>query len=150
MNHLKEKLLKQCVSYVQKRIDEAKKAVFDAQDAANEETKSSAGDKYETGREMILQETNRNQTQLNEANKLMVALNRISLQSSLDRAEAGSLINTNNGKFFLSIGAGMLNVDGQSFFAVSPSSPIGLKLMGKTAGESFELNGKGYLIESII
>ncbi|MGN6638532.1 MAG: 3-oxoacyl-ACP synthase [Mucilaginibacter sp.] len=150
MSDLKEKLLQQCINYVQKRIDEAKQAVFNAQDAANEETKSSAGDKYETGREMMLQETDRNQTQLNEANKLMAALNRISLQPSLDRAEAGSVINTNNGKFFLSIGAGMLNIDGQPFFAVSPSSPIGLKLMGKKPGESFELNGKGYYIESII
>jgi hypothetical protein len=149
MSDLKAKLLEQCVNYVQKRIDEARQAVFDAQDAANEETKSSAGDKYETGREMMLQETNRNQTQLNEANKLMASLNRISLQAPVDRAEAGSLINTNNGRFFLSIGAGMINIDGQPFFAVSPSSPIGLKLMGKKAGESFELNGKSYHVESI-
>lgn len=59
-------------------MDASAEAIVAAQQASTEDTKSSAGDKYETGRAMMQQEQDRNSAQLNEANKLMVALNRIS------------------------------------------------------------------------
>jgi hypothetical protein len=74
MTNLKKDLYTLCVNYAKTRIETAKQAIDDAQQSANEETKSSAGDKYETGREMMQQETDRNQAQLNEANKLLIAL----------------------------------------------------------------------------
>jgi len=149
MDNLKEKLYKQCIDYVQKRINEARQAIEDAQEAADEETKSSAGDKYETGREMMQQEADRNQSQLNEANKLMVALSQINYARTNQTVDAGSLVSTNNGNFFISISAGSLQVDGQTFFAVSQASPIGAKLSGKKAGDEFDLNGRGYRVMSV-
>ncbi|MDB5024268.1 MAG: 3-oxoacyl-ACP synthase [Mucilaginibacter sp.] len=150
MNDLKKELLKLCVRYVQKRIDGAVQAINATQQAANEETKSSAGDKYETGRAMMQQETDRNQAQLNEANKLMVALNHIRTGTAFQTAETGSLVITNNGKFFIAIGAGTLMLNGENYFAVSPASPIGLKLKTQKIGDEFSLNGKIYRIENII
>ncbi len=130
-------------------MDAAELAIQEAQKSSTDDTKSSAGDKYETGREMAQQETNRNLAQLNEANKLMVALNRISATGVSARAEPGSVITTNNGNFYLAISAGSLQAGGKTYFAVSPASPVGLKLAGKLAGESFSLNGKSYTIESV-
>ncbi|MDN3550905.1 3-oxoacyl-ACP synthase [Mucilaginibacter aquaedulcis] len=150
MSDLKKKLYDLCISYVRKSMDAAELGIQEAQKASNEDTKSSAGDKYETGRAMMQQETNRNLAQLNEANKLLVALNRISTSSSAAKAETGSVIITSNGNFYLAISAGSLSVDGKTYFAVSPASPVGLLLAGKTAGESFMLNGKQYLIQSVI
>jgi len=149
MNNLKERLYKMCIDYVQNRINEARQAIDNSQDSANEETKSSAGDKYETGREMMQQETDRNQAQLNEANKLMLALTKITYNTTPAVIEAGSLVNTNNGGFFIAISAGSFSADGKTFFVVSPASPIGVKLMGKKAGDEFDLNGRSYHIESI-
>ncbi len=149
MSNLKEQLYKMCIDYVQKRINEAKLGIEDAQYAAIEETKSSAGDKYETGREMMQQETDRNQGLLNEANKLMVALSRVNYNTTSTTADAGSLVTTNNGSFFVAISAGSLTVDGKVFFVVSPASPIGAKLAGRKAGDEFSLNGRDYRIESI-
>ena len=149
MSNLKEQLYKMCIDYVQKRINEAKLGIEDAQYAAIEETKSSAGDKYETGREMMQQETDRNQGLLNEANKLMVALSRVNYNTTSTTADAGSLVTTNNGSFFVAISAGSLTVDGKTFFVVSPASPIGAKLAGRKAGDEFSLNGRDYRIESI-
>ena len=125
-------------------------AIADAQKSSTDDTKSSAGDKYETGREMAQQETNRNMAQLNEANKLLVALNRIGTTGAPVRAELGSVIITNNGNFYLAISAGVLTLNGKPFFAVSPASPIGNLLSGKKAGEEFTLNGKRYHIESVV
>jgi hypothetical protein len=149
MNDIKSKLYSLCIAYVKQRIDTAKQAINDAQQAASEETKSSAGDKYETSREMIQQVTDRSQAQLNEANKLLIALNQINVNAVYETAVPGSLIITNNGRFYIAISAGALTVNGDTYFAVSPASPIGLSLRGQKTGGQFSLNGKEYLIENI-
>jgi hypothetical protein len=149
MSSLKEQLYKMCIDYVQKRINEAKQAIEDARYAAIEETKSSAGDKYETGREMMQQETDRNQGLLNEANKLMVALSRVSYNATSATADTGSLVATSNGSFFIAISAGSFVVESKTFFVVSPASPIGIKLIGKKPGDEFSLNDRNYKIESV-
>ncbi|MFD0765734.1 3-oxoacyl-ACP synthase [Mucilaginibacter lutimaris] len=150
MTDLKSKLHSLCVNYVQTRMQAAEQAIAEAQQAQNDDTKSSAGDKYETGREMAQQETNRNLAQLNEANKLMVALNQIPVNGTSAKAENGSVIITNNGNFYLAISAGMLELDGKTYIAVSAASPIGYQLKDKKAGEAFILNGKTYQILQVL
>ena len=150
MTDLKNELRKLCVDYVQKRIDAAVQAIEASQQAANEETKSSAGDKYETGRAMMQQDSDRNQAQLNEANKLMFSLKYITSNASSEIVSAGSVVITNNAKFYIAISAGNLIFNGETYLAVSPASPIGLKLNGQKAGNEFDLNGKFYRIESIL
>ena len=147
---LKEELYKQCLEYVQSRMDAAQQGIVEAQQASKDDTKSSAGDKYETGRAMMQQETDRNMAQLNEANKLKVALNAINPTAIHTTIDTGSVVKTNNGNFYLAISAGTLNVSGESYFAISPASPIGFKLKGLKVGDRFELNGKVYLIESVL
>jgi len=150
MTNLKRDLYTLCVNYVKERIATAKQAIDDAQQSAGEETKSSAGDKYETSREMMQQETDRNQAQLNEANKLLIALNHINVDGCSPSAIPGSLVITDNGKFYLSISAGALTLNGEGYFAVSPASPIGGKLMGRKTGDEFNLNGKDYKVKEVI
>jgi len=150
MSALKKLLFDQCLEQVQIRMQAAQKAIDEAQRASNDDTKSSAGDKYETGRAMMQQETDRNLTQLNEANKLKVALNHINTSGISDTAETGSLVITDNGNFYIAVSAGVLNVDNQNYFAVSPASPIGLTLKGLKAGDNFILNGKQYHIKTVI
>ena len=147
--NLKEQLYKLCIDHVQNRINEARQAIDDAHDSSDEDTKSSAGDKYETGREMMQQVADRGQAQLNEANKLMVALSTITYNTTHSIADTGSIVDTNLGQFYIAISAGSLNIGAQTFFAVSPASPIGLKLTGKKAGDEFDLNGRAYRIENV-
>jgi transcription elongation GreA/GreB family factor len=150
MNDLKKELYSLCITYAKNRIDTARQAIQDAKQAAGEETKSSAGDKYETSREMIQQETDRNQVQLNEANKLLVALNQINVDTTSDTVCPGSLVVTDKGKFYIAISAGTLTHDGEGYFAVSPASPIGAKLQKRKVGDEFDLNGKQYHIKNVI
>jgi hypothetical protein len=149
MNRLREKLYQQCLDYVQKRMEAAEQGIREAQQASKDDTKSSAGDKYETGRAMMQQETDRNLAQLNEANKLKVVLNQINTTTVTNRAENGSIVITNNGRFYIAISAGILLADDEQYFAVSSSSPIGIKMKGLKAGDGFSLNGKIYKIESV-
>jgi hypothetical protein len=150
MSNIKQQLYNQCIAYIKNRMSEAEHAFKDAEKAQNDDTKSSAGDKYETGRAMMQQEKDRNTIQLNEANKLMVALNLVSTKGTSKIAENGSLVITDNGKFYIAISAGALVVDGESYFAVSAASPIGIKLKGLKAGDGFVLNGKGYRVLEVI
>src|SRR5258707_975118 len=147
MIELKKELYKQCLNYVQKRMEAAQQAIEEAQKASNDDTKSSAGDKYETGRAMMQQETDRNAVQLNETNKLKVALNQLNYLVISDTAETGSLVITNNGNFFIAISAGVLMVNGETYFAISPASPVGLRLKGQKTGYEFDLNNKHYQIK---
>jgi len=99
---------------------------------------------------MMQQETDRNMAQLNEANKLKVALNQINDTGTSAMAETGSVVLTNDGNFYLAIGAGVLVIDNERYFAVSPASPIGLQLKGLKKGDEFSLNSKLYHINLVI
>lgn len=139
------------MAYVDERIATITQAIQSAQQSAGEETKSSAGDKYETGREMMQQETNRNMAQLTEANKLKVALNQIPADAPpASFVQTGSLVLTDNGSFYIAISAGALKYNGETYFAVSIASPIGMQLKGKRVNESFMLNSKVYRIQSVL
>ncbi|MBE8720597.1 GreA/GreB family elongation factor [Sphingobacterium pedocola] len=138
----KREIVNVCFEHVQSRIQEIDRAIDDAQYALTEETKSSAGDKYETSREMIQQDFNRYQSQLNIANTDKNVL--LQINSEIDHEEAllGSVITTNNGVYFLSISIGAITVSGMSIFVVSPASPIGQTLWGKKTNDTFEFNQK--------
>jgi len=139
-----------CLSYVQQRFDEARAGMNAAQESSNTETKSSAGDKYETGRAMAQQERDRHAMQLHEAQQLSVILKKINPETPCDTVRTGALAITNLGLFYLSIGAGKLfTVEGQEFLAVSPGAPVMLALAGKRAGEEVLFNGKAVRVLTV-
>ncbi len=150
MAALKEQLYQLCNDYISKREAEIKKVIADAQEAAANETKSSAGDKYETGREMMQQEITQNQGRLNELNQLKATLKHITPTQKGAVALPGSIVYTNNGNFYVAISAGPLKAEGTSFYAISAASPIGSKLIGQTAGYSFDLNGKKFTVGEVV
>jgi len=149
MTEIKQKLHKACLIYVQRSIDAAQQGIDEAQQAAKDDTKSSAGDKYETGREMAQQASDRNMAQLHEANKLKVSLNQVPVTPS-NIIENGSVVITDVGSFYIAVSAGTLRVDAVNYFAISLASPIGQKMKGLKTGDSFNLNGKRYLVKQVM
>ncbi len=146
---IKHQLYAQCLDYVAQRIATAREAIQAAQTAANEETKSSSGDKYETGRSMAQLEIEKNSEQLEEAKKLQETLAHINPDKETPIVQAGSLVTTNHGKFFIAIPAGQLTVQGEVYFAVSRSSPIANQLFGLTSGMRFVFNQKSFAVEQV-
>jgi hypothetical protein len=142
---LKQKLYNLCVDYVNQRISTAQNAIDSAQTSANEEIKSSAGDKYETSRSLMQQEAQWGRTQLEEAQKLKQDLDQIIVIPSAV-IQSGSLVFTNKGIFYIAISAGRLSIDGETIFAISALSPLGIKLMGQEKGARFDLNGQVFNI----
>ena len=120
-----------------------------AQDSANEETKSSAGDKYETGRAMAQIERDRHAQLFDQLRQERAVLDRIDPDFVFQRVGLGALVTTSVGVFFVSISAGMVVIDGQKVIAMSPQSPLGASLMGKQAGDSFLFQQKRGVIEGL-
>ena len=149
MTDIKPALHAACRAYLQQRIDAAQAAMRAAQESANSETKSSAGDKYETGRAMAQEERNRNAVQLREALSLQAELLRIDPAKPCDTVRPGALVTTSLGRFYLSISAGRLTVDGVDYFAVAPAAPVAAALGGKRVGELATFNGKPMQITDI-
>lgn len=115
---------------------------FDAlQESLTSETKSTAGDKHETGRAMTQLEQEKLSRQLGELRKTQEGLHRIDPTATIDPIGFGSLIETSRGWFYISVGIGAVNVDGQSVFCITAGSPMGQKMLGKTSGDQFDLNG---------
>lgn len=148
--NLKKILYDQCQTYVQQRIDTARQAMEAAQEAANSESKSSAGDKYETGRAMAQLERDRHAQLLAEALKLEQDLSRLNMDKLYNTVQAGSLAITSRGAFFISISAGKLTLDGKDYFAISPASPIAMALTGHRAGDTILFNKLPYQVISIV
>ena len=140
--NLKKEVLEIALKRTQERIDMIESALETAQDSSNDDTKSSAGDKYETSREMIQQDINRYQKQLLEANKDLQQL--ISIESTVDdRPEfvrLGSVVRTTTGLYLIATSIGALKIRDNIIFVISPASPIGQLLIGKGIGDSFTFN----------
>lgn len=145
----KVSLLAACKKYVDQRMDNARQAIAAASDASADDTKSSAGDKFETTREMMQQELNRHQQLLAEAQRMEQVLNNLDVRVEGGPAKLGSLVATSNGMFFIAVSVGQLQIDGIPYWVISPVSPLGQLLIGIEAGQQIHLNGKMYQIMDI-
>ena len=146
---LKLQLLTLLKTQFDTRVHAAQEAMQNAQDSANEETKSSAGDKYETGRAMAQIERDRHAQLFDQLRQERAVLDRIDPDFVFQRVGLGALVTTSVGVFFVSVSAGMVVVEGQKVIAMSPQSPLGASLMGKQAGDSFLFQQKKGIIEGL-
>ncbi len=109
------------------------------------ETKSSVGDKHETGRAMLQLEMEKASQQLSSINLMKSVLNKISTDIVADVIYLGSLIVTDKATYYLAISAGKITIDSYDYFAVSTNSPIGQQLLGKRVGDRIPFNNETIL-----
>lgn len=113
------------------------------------ETKSSAGDKYETGRAMLQIEQDNVRKQLKDALEQKAVFDKIDTSLHGLHITKGSLVKTDKGYFFVSIALGKITVEGVTVIALSPQSPFGARLVGLTATHCVTMNGTTYTIEGV-
>ena len=149
LEDIKQRLYDACKAQVDSRVEAIQRAMSEAQQAANQESKSSVGDKYETGRAMMQLEKEKSASQLNDAMKLRKALDDLNVGKIHDVIDRGSVIETNQGNFFIAVGIGEITSDDKAYFAISPASPIASELIGLKLGEEITLNGRQFVIEKV-
>jgi len=146
----KKIVLAYCQEHVDDRIQEIQTAIGDAEFALQEETKSSAGDKYETSREMIQQDLNRYQQQLFLARQDVDTLDKLSTIKQTAVIGLGSLVQMDTSYYFIAVSIGLLKIEDDQVFVISPKSPIGQLLIGKSVGDTFDFNGKQHKIVKVV
>ena len=151
-NHLS--LLKQKVhdhfkKIINDKVFSLQKTLQDLIDSTRNETKSSAGDKYETTRAMLQIEQDNVKKQLQQAYEQKAAFEKVDLNTSTEIIKKGNLVKTDKGYFFVSTSLGKINVDGFLVRAISPESPLGSKLIGLKISETASVNGMSYTVQSI-
>ena len=144
----KEKVRAALLAALSENIQRLRQNLSDLRASAANETKSTAGDKYETALAML-------QTEQDHINKqLQDLLRRRATAETLPASTgnmigSGSLAETDSAIFYISVAAGKMIIDGKTIFTISASSPLGQKLCGLKKGEIAEMNGVRYMIKQI-
>ncbi len=126
-------------------LDEYIKATKESRDS---DTKSSAGDKFETSREMAQIELNNLEVQAAKISKQLNELHQLPSKRA-NLISLGSLVKTNKGCYFISIPFGKVELNGEIYFAISMASPIGKLMSGKRTGDTISFNENTITILSV-
>jgi len=121
-----------------------------AQESANDQSKSSMGDKYETSRSMGQLDRNMHAKQYEQVRLERSLLERIGEGERATRGSVGSLLRTTAGWFFVSVSLGVIKFEDETVIAVSSSSPVGLTFLGKEKGAKFRFLNKDQEILEIL
>ncbi len=145
----KEHVHQVVIAYINERINDLKIILKDSLDAASEDTKSSAGDKHETSTAMAQLEQEKLTNQINDFMGLKAILKTINPAREHSKVDIGSLVETNNGWYYFSVGLGAVKFENISVFCMTLQAPIGKLLEGKKVGDSIEFNGKTTIIQHL-
>ena len=105
----------------------------------NSDTKSSAGDKFETSREMAQIEIHKIETEILKTQQFITDLFSKDIQ----------FIITDKGAFLISIPFGKLMVSGTEVFCISKTAPITSPLINTKVSASFDYRGVAYNVLDI-
>ncbi|MGS0525857.1 3-oxoacyl-ACP synthase [Zobellia nedashkovskayae] len=145
----KEQLHQFCATFVAKRIARIQKNIADIQTSLTSETKSSAGDKHETGRAMLQLEREKLGQQLAEAEKMKQVLSKVPKESNTAVVGLGSWVVTSKTDYFLAISAGEYKAHDKTMYCISAATPIAKILFGKQIGDTVIFNGQEIKIVEI-
>lgn len=137
----KIKIRKHCIAHEEERLKAIHEMLLSQQQAANNETKSSAGDKYETGRAMAHLEIEKlgKQHALHEKNLSLLA----GLKDHLvKQVQSGCLVKTDSGIFYLSVSIGEICFEQQNIYVLSPLAPLVQQMLGKRSSDQILFNGR--------
>lgn len=147
---VKQQLQDFCNEYVKDRTVRIQKNISDIQESLASETKSSAGDKHETGRAMLQLEREKLGQQLLEAERMAIILSRVSIKMKTNAVLLGSWVKTSKRDYFLAISAGEFTGAENPIYCISRAAPIGKLLLGKSIGDVVDFEGEKIRIAEIL
>ena len=148
--YLKEKLHKQCQDALNQHLEVIKSTISDIQNSLQSETKSTAGDKHETGRAMLQLEREKAGNQLAELQKQIGILHKINPEMSYSKVALGSLVKTTVSNYFIGVSVGEITIENETFYAISLSTPIGQLLVSKGVGDDIQFRMQKFTITDIL
>lgn len=149
LSSTKEKLFKACSDKINERVDNISQRLDSIKESIYNETKSSVGDKHETGRVMMQLEAENTKAQFASALQTKRLLSHIDYITTFLTAQKGSLVITNLASYFIAIGIGKVLIEGQVYYCISTDSPIAKRLVGKKVGDEIDFNGRKIVLEGV-
>lgn len=125
-------------------------SLSDLTNDAKNDTKSTAGDKHETGRAMMQHEQEKLRLQLVELENQISFLQKINPENKAEKIQLGSMVQTDKACFYIAIAYGQIAIDDTNIFVISSIAPIAQQMLGKSINDQFEMNGLTYTIGAIV
>lgn len=142
-------LVSYCTRFVEDQINHVQEVINSAKESAKNESKSSAGDKHETGKSLLQLEQENNAKLLNNMLSQKPVIKLLQDFIPTDKIELGSIVETSIGTYFIAIGIGVVKLDHGNYFVISPTAPVGKLFAGKQVGDVVKFNGKDIKIISV-
>ncbi len=146
---VKKHLYNYCLEFVENRLKTINNSILELQQSLDSETKSSAGDKHETGRAMLQIELEKAGKQLLEIQKTKDILKKTDITKSSEIICLGSLVFTTKSNYFIAISAGNISIDDQQFYTISMDTPMGQLLTSKRIGDEVFFRDEKIKIENV-
>lgn len=146
---MKEQFVSKLFDIVNSRIQEIESEIKETNDSKKNESKSSAGDKYETSREMIQQVLNNLESQLAKYVQMKNDSESINFNLISDNIKVGSLVVTDTAKFLISIAIGKIIINNDEIYAISINSPIGETLKSRKKNDIINFQNRNIKIIDI-
>jgi hypothetical protein len=136
---------------LEKNIQDIQQNLNSIEHAKTQETKSSVGDKFETGRAMLQIEEDKLLGQLKRNKNYLLQL-QVYMQNDKkhETVQEGSLVVCDKGTFFIGLGLGKLKLDNCELFAVSIAAPFSKQIIGLREGSTFSIKQKQFMISEIL
>lgn len=133
------------------QLAHAVEAMRELSSSLGSETKSSAGDKHETGRAMVQLEMEQAGQRVARCEAMKADLSRLNPQQSREVAGPGAVVVTDRAVLFIGPALGGFEVDGMGkAHAVSPEAPMALALRGARSGETVDFRGQAIRVLHVI
>ncbi|MGJ8684559.1 MAG: transcription elongation factor [Nonlabens sp.] len=145
----KKEVYNHCLHILEDRMVTIHKNLDRLMDSKQNETKSSAGDKYETGMAMIQNEEDLFKRQLADTSKILEQIKKIEVSKKCTQVEPGAMVQLPAGWFYISAGMGKITVDGKDVFCISLQSPIGVAIKHKMVTDIVSFNNQKFTIKDI-
>nr|WP_262903774.1 hypothetical protein [Myroides odoratimimus] len=147
---LKKKLKTICLERLNDKVEALQGIVEDLTIDAQNDAKSSAGDKHETGLSMMHLEQENLSKKILENIAMRDIVAKIDDEKVSSVVEFGSLVQVNSVYLFFSAALPKIVLDDRSVLAVSMDAPIAKELLGRKVHERFTFNNCEFTIHELM
>jgi transcription elongation GreA/GreB family factor len=146
IKNIKSKLQSIMLQQIETQMQSLERALMSIEESKRNETKSSAGDKFETGRAMMQREQDKMEAQKSQLMTTKNHLRQISPGKECTHGEVGALISTGEVHYYISVGIGKMIIEGEVYYAISPDAPLSKLMINKRVGEQVRFRDRKFQI----
>lgn len=145
----RKEVKQKAVDYLNNQIQIIQKHIADLATDVQNDAKSSAGDKHETGLAMMHLEQEKLNAKLSELINMLQQAQKLPEEKQMDKVTLGSVIKTDKAIFYVSVAIPTLKVQNQTVICISPVAPLMQVLQNGKQGDEIVFNKISYQIQQI-